>query len=77
MLPESGGAPYPNTWDEQDRLFPKLPPRLARMALAVNTGLRESNSCGLQWTWESMCQRLDEVSSSFDPKRSSQSVLTS
>ena len=52
-LPESGRAPYPITWDEQDRLFPKLPPRLARMALfAVNTGLRESNLCGLQWTWE-------------------------
>ena len=52
-LPESRRAPYPITWDEQDRLFPKLPPRLARMALfAVNTGLRESNLCGLQWPWE-------------------------
>lgn len=52
-LPESRRAPYPITWDEQDRLFPELPPRLARMALfAVNTGLRESNLCGLQWPWE-------------------------
>lgn len=52
-LPETRRPPYPVTWDEQDRLFPKLPPRLARMALfAVNTGLRESNVCGLQWTWE-------------------------
>ena len=52
-LPESRRAPYPITWDEQDRLFPKLPPRLARMALfAVSTGLRESNICGPQWPWE-------------------------
>jgi integrase len=49
MLPETRRAPYPITWEEQDRLFPKLPARLARMALfAVNTGLRESNVCGLQ-----------------------------
>lgn len=53
MLPESRRAPYPITWEEQDRLFPKLPARLAQMVLfAVNTGLRESNVCGLQWTWE-------------------------
>ena len=53
MLPETRRAPYPITWQEQDKLFPKLPARLARMALfAVNTGLRDSNVCGLQWTWE-------------------------
>jgi len=53
MLPETRRAPYPITWQEQDKLFPKLPARLARMTLfAVNTGLRESNVCGLQWTWE-------------------------
>jgi integrase len=53
MLPESPRAPYPITWEEQDRLFPKLPARIARMALfAVNTGLRESNVCGLEWAWE-------------------------
>ena len=34
-------------------VFPKLPARLAWMVLfAVNTGLREANVCGLQWTWE-------------------------
>ena len=34
-------------------LFRKLPAHLARMALfAVNTGLRDSNVCGLQWTCE-------------------------
>ena len=53
MLPESRRPPYPITWDEQDRLFPMLPAHLARMALfAVNTGLRNSNVCGLQWSWE-------------------------
>jgi integrase len=53
MLPEAPRPPYPITWDEQDRLFSKLPARLARMVLfAVNTGLRESNVCGLEWTWE-------------------------
>lgn len=52
-LPETRRSPYPITWEEQDRLFPKLPARLATMALfAVNTGLRESNVCGLQWPWE-------------------------
>ena len=53
MLPENPRSPYPITWDEQDRLFPKLPSHLARMALfAVNTGLRDSNVCALQWAWE-------------------------
>jgi integrase len=53
MLPETPRQPYPITWKEQDVLFRKLPAHLARMALfAVNTGLRDSNVCGLQWTWE-------------------------
>jgi integrase len=53
MLPETPRSPYPITWKEQDTLFRKLPPHLGRMALfAVNTGLRDSNVCGLQWTWE-------------------------
>jgi hypothetical protein len=50
MLPEAPRPPYPITRDEQDRLFSKLPARLA--LFAVNTGLRESNVCGLEWTWE-------------------------
>ena len=53
MLPECPRSPYPITWAEQDRLFPRLPGHLARMALfAVNTGLRDANLCGLQWAWE-------------------------
>lgn len=43
MLPESPRAPYPITWDEQDRLFPTLPAHLGLMVLfAVNTGLRDN-----------------------------------
>ncbi len=53
MLPENPRPPYPITWQEQDALFRRLPAHLARMALfAVNTGLRDSNVCGLQWQWE-------------------------
>jgi integrase len=53
MLPESPRLPYPLTWKEQDQLFRRLPSHLGRMALfAVNTGLRDSNVCGLQWSWE-------------------------
>jgi hypothetical protein len=53
MLPEDPRLPYPLSWEEQDRLFRRLPSHLARMALfAFNTGLRQSNLCGLQWTWE-------------------------
>jgi integrase len=53
MLRESPRPPHPLTWEEQDRLFRRLPDHLARMALfAVNTGLRDANLCGLQWAWE-------------------------
>jgi len=53
MLPESRRQPYPITWEEQDDLFPRLPVHLQRMALfAVDTGLRDSNVCGLRWNWE-------------------------
>lgn len=58
MLPESRRPPYPITWEEQDRLFPRLPIHLQRMALvAVNTGLRESNVCGLEWALEVFAPR--------------------
>jgi integrase len=60
MLPESPRLPYPITWKEQDTLFRKLPTHLGRMALfAVNTGLRDSNVCGLQWTWEVAVPELE------------------
>ena len=45
--------PYPLSWDEQTRLFGKLPGHLARMALfKVNTGCREQEVCSLRWEWE-------------------------
>ena len=38
---------------KQERIFRDLPDHLAHMALfAVNTGLRDSNLCGLRWAWE-------------------------
>jgi len=50
---EDARSPYPLSWEEQERLFSKLPTRLRRMALfKVNTGLREQEVCRLQWDWE-------------------------
>lgn len=60
MLTESRRPPYPITWEEQDSLFRRLSPHLQRMALfAVNTGLRNSNVCRLQWTWEVHVPEID------------------
>ncbi len=52
--------PYPLSWEEQTRLFKKLPDHLARMALfKVNTGCREQEVCSLQWEWEVEVPDLD------------------
>ena len=52
--------PYPLSWEEQTRLFGKLPGHLARMALfKVNTGCREREVCSLQWDWEVEVPELD------------------
>jgi integrase len=52
--------PYPMSWDEQTRLFRRLPYHLARMALfKVNTGCREQEVCSLQWEWEVEVPGLD------------------
>jgi integrase len=51
--------PYPLSWEEQTRLFARLPQHLARMALfKVNTGLREQEVVQLRWAWE---QRVPEL----------------
>ena len=51
---------YPLSWEEQTRLFKKLPDHLARMALfKVNTGCREQEVCSLQWEWEVEVPELD------------------
>lgn len=54
LLPEHDlRKPYPLNWDEQHRLFDKLPSHLQKMALfAVNTGCRDREICALQWEWE-------------------------
>lgn len=54
LLPEYDlRKPYPLSWEEQDRLFYKLPHHLKNMALfAVNTGCRDQEICQLQWDWE-------------------------
>ncbi len=45
--------PYPLNWDEQARLFRRLPTYLEEMALfAVNTGCRDAEICSLLWEWE-------------------------
>ncbi len=52
-------APYPLTWDEQDRLFQELPDYLRQMALfAVNTGCRSGEICQLRWEWETLVPEL-------------------
>ncbi len=45
--------PYPLSWDEQARLFARLPEHLREMVLfKVNTGTREQEVTCLQWHWE-------------------------
>ena len=45
--------PYPITWSEQAKLLLRLPGHLQEtVEFAVNTGARDENVCGLQWTWE-------------------------
>ena len=51
---------YPLDWEEQQLLFSELAPHLQRMALFdVNTGLRDQELCGLQWSWEQRVPELD------------------
>ena len=53
-------APYPLTWQEQDRLFAELPAHLRAMALfAVNTCCRDGEICRLSWSWEVKVPQLD------------------
>jgi len=60
MVKGPSRQPYPMTWAEQGRLYAELPPHLERMALfMVNTGLRQSELCGLQWHWEVQVPELD------------------
>lgn len=50
---EDARDPHPLSWEEQERLFRKLPGHLAYMALfKVNTGCREQEVCRLRWERE-------------------------
>lgn len=45
--------PHPITWAEQARLLTRLPAHLqATVEFSLNTGARDSNVCGLRWSWE-------------------------
>ncbi len=69
MLQEEPRLPYSLSWDEQDRLFRRLPTHLASMALfAINTGLRQTNLCGLQWTWEAAVPEIARSVFVFPPE---------
>ncbi len=61
LLPEPDlRTPRPLSWDDQMRLFQKLPDHLSTMALfIVNTGLREAEICGLRWEWGVKLQGLE------------------
>ncbi|MDE2080848.1 MAG: hypothetical protein KGI90_05805 [Burkholderiales bacterium] len=49
----------PIGWQRQDRLLPKLPGHLARMALlALDTGARDGMVCSLSWAWELQMPKL-------------------
>ena len=50
LLPDTNKRPsYPLNWEEQTKLFQRLPDHLAQMALfAVNTGCRDGEICKLR-----------------------------
>ncbi len=51
--------PYPLSWEEQARLFARLPGHLRDMALfKVNTGTREQEVSCLRWEWETSMPEL-------------------
>lgn len=54
LLPQTDARrPYPLNWEEQERLFAKLPEHLREMVLfAVNTGCRDQEVCKLKWSWQ-------------------------
>ncbi len=61
MLPVNDARkPYPLSWEEQRKLFQRLPGHLSRMCLfKVNTGCREQEVCRLKWDWEVQVPELD------------------
>lgn len=50
---QSRHAPYPLSWEEQNRLFRELPAHLQRIALyKVNTSCRKREVLQIRWNWE-------------------------
>jgi integrase len=50
---------YPLSWDEERKLFSRLPDHYQRPCLyGINTGLRQELICGLRWAWE---HRVPEI----------------
>jgi integrase len=63
MLPMTDARkPYPLSWEEQARLFARLPEYLHRMALfATNTGCRDQEICRLRWEWEIPLEEFPDI----------------
>lgn len=61
LLPDTHKRPpYPLNWEEQTKLFQRLPDHLAQMALfAINTGCRDGEICKLRWEWELKLQSMN------------------
>jgi integrase len=60
MAPGRARKPYPLSWQEQRRLFAKLPEHLEGMVLfKVNTGTRQNAVCQLRWDWEVLVPELE------------------
>lgn len=57
---KDAAKPYPLSVDEQRRFFKELPDHLAEMALlALHTGLRDQEICGMRWDHEARVNELD------------------
>ena len=61
LLPDTHKRPpYPLNWEEQTKLFQRLPDHLAQMALfAVNTGCRDGEIYMLRWEWQLKLQSMN------------------
>jgi hypothetical protein len=77
MLPESRRLPYPITWEEQDRRFPRLPAHLQRMALFASTpACATARSAACYGTGKCRCPNSSAASSSYPPSPSRASATT-
>ena len=69
LAEDEARLPYPLSWEEQDRLFRRLPTHLARMALfGINTGLRQSTCAACNGPGKSPCPKSRGACSSSLPR---------